>query len=119
MIEQAPLATRILYGMSRQQWLPEFLGRVHPLTRTPLLTTVLVTLIILILALWLPLLTLAETTSFITLVVFAMVNLSLWRVKHIEPPPAGIRVYPLWLPVAGALACSAFVLFKLYHWLLT
>ena len=115
---QIIMATRILYGMSRQQWLPQWLGRVHPVTRTPLLATVLVTLIILILALWLPLLTLAETTSFITLLVFAMVNLSLWRVKRREPPPEGIRVYPLWLPVVGALACMAFVLFKLYHWLL-
>lgn len=115
---QIIMATRILYGMSRQQWLPEFLGRVHPRTRTPLLSTLLVTSIIVILALWLPLLTLAETTSFITLLVFAMVNLSLWRVKRREPPPAGIRVYPLWLPVAGTLACLAFVVFKLYHWLL-
>lgn len=110
---QIIMATRILYGMGRQGWLPEGFARVHPVTRTPLRATVLITAVVLVLALWLPLVTLAETTSFITLMVFAVVNLSLWRVKRREPLPEGVRGFPAWLPLAGFAACLLFVLFQL------
>ena len=57
--------------------LPAVLGKVHHATRTPLLATVIVAFLILIFALWLPLVQLAEITSFLMLFVFALVNLAL------------------------------------------
>lgn len=107
------MASRILYGMSREGWLHESLGRVHPVRRTPLLATALVTLVTLVLALWLPLVTLAKATSFITLVAFSLINLALLRIKHRDPHPAGMRIYPVWIPWAGFLSSSAFVLYQL------
>lgn len=107
------MASRILYGMSREGWLHESLGRVHPVRRTPLLATALVTLVTLVLALWLPLVTLAKATSFITLVAFSLINLALLCIKHRDPHPAGMRIYPVWIPWAGFLSSSAFVLYQL------
>lgn len=110
---QIIMSSRVLYGMSRAGWLHAAFGAVHPFTRTPLLATALVTLAVLALALWLPLETLARITSFIMLVVFALINLSLLRIKHRDPHPAGIRVIPVWIPWAGFLSSSAFVFYQL------
>ncbi len=114
---QIIMGSRVFYGMSREGWLHRALGRVHVRTRTPLLATALVTALVLVLALWLPLVTLAKATSFIILVVFAIIHLALMRIKQRAPRPAGIRIYPLWIPVAGFLATTGFVLFQMVGWL--
>jgi amino acid transporter len=110
---QIIMATRVLYGMSREGWLHVALGRVHPKRRTPLLATGFVTLSVLVLALWLPLVTLAKATSFITLVAFCFINLALLRVKRRDPRPAGMRIYPVWIPWAGFISSFAFVIYQL------
>jgi APA family basic amino acid/polyamine antiporter len=116
---QIVMASRVLYGMSRERWLPAWLGRVHPRTRTPLWATVLVTLVILALALWLPLETLARATSLVILVVFALVNLALLRIKRRDPHPAGIGTYPAWVPLAGAVSSGGFALYQLTELLMS
>lgn len=113
---QIIMASRVLYGMSREGWLHAALGRVHPVRRTPLLATALVTLAVLALALWLPLVTLAKTTSFITLIAFSLINLALVRVKRRAPHVAGIPIYPAWVPLAGFLTSSGFVVFQIVGW---
>ena len=113
---QIIMASRVLYGMASQGWLPGVFASVHPATRTPLVATSLIGLAILIMALWLPLVTLAEITSLITLTVFSLVNLSLWRVKRREPRPPGILLFPRWLPVAGFVCSAGFILFQLWQW---
>lgn len=111
---QIVMASRVLYGMATQGWLPSGLAAVHPVTRTPLRSTALVSGVILVLALWLPLLTLAELTSFITLTVFSLINLALWRIKRRDPRPVGIVVYPQWLPFCGFMLSLAFLLWQLW-----
>lgn len=115
---QIVMASRVLYGMAEQGWIPRWLSTLHPLTRTPLHSTSLIGAVILILALWLPLVTLAKITSLVTLIVFSLINLSLWRIKLNEPRPPGVMVFPVWLPIAGFLFSSTFVLFQLWHWFL-
>ncbi len=117
---QIIMASRVLYGMASQGWLPRVLADVHPITRTPLKTTFGLVLLIWVLALWLPLLTLAQTTSLITLVVFALVNLALWRVKRHDPadaPRSGLHALPAWIPLLGFVVSLAFVLFQIWQWL--
>jgi amino acid transporter len=113
---QIVMASRVLYGMAAQGWIPARFASVNPLTRTPLFSTLMITAAILVLALWLPLVTLAEITSLITLLVFSLVNLSLWRIKRRDPRPLGISVFPLWLPVAGFCFSFGFALFQLWRW---
>jgi APA family basic amino acid/polyamine antiporter len=111
---QIIMASRILYGMSRQGWLPAIIGRVHPMTQTPHIATLLVTAAILAFALWLPLLTLARITSFITLLIFSLVNLALVRVKLRDPHPKGVIVYPIWIPAAGLMANLVFIGYQFF-----
>jgi amino acid transporter len=113
---QLIMASRVLYGMSRQGWLPACFGRVNRHTRTPLVATVSVAAVVLLLALWLPLLSLAKLSSLITLVVFTLVNLSLWRVKRSHPESPGWTA-PYWIPVAGFFITLGFVLYQLAGWL--
>ncbi|MDH5179651.1 MAG: APC family permease [Gammaproteobacteria bacterium] len=113
---QIIMASRVLYGMSRQGWLPHVLGNVHSVTHTPVTSTLVVGGVILLFALFLPLLSLAKLTSFITLTIFAMINLALLLLKLRGEPVAGFCV-PLWVPVCGFICSSAFVLFQLSTYL--
>jgi len=111
---QIIMASRMFYGLSRQGWLPELLGKVHPLTQTPIIATIFASLLVLIMALWLPIETLAKATSFLLFIVFAMVNLSLWRIKYRESHhPKDIIKLPQWVPIAGAVTSLLFVSFQL------
>ena len=95
--------------MANRHWLPAVFGRVNARTRTPLLATLVVSLAVLLMALWLPIGTLAKSTSYFLLLVFALVNLSLWRMKRSSAAPAGIIHVPLWVPAAGCVTSTVFV----------
>ncbi len=98
---QLIMAPRVLYGLARQGSLPAVLGRVHPRTRTPLIATAVATLVTWSLALFFPLAALAAVTSTLTLAIFALVNLSLWRLKAAPPDSAGLVSLPRWVPAVG------------------
>ncbi len=111
---QIIMASRIFYGLSREGWLPDFIGRVNSITHTPITATFIVSVLVLIMALWLPIELLAKTTSFLLFLVFSMVNLALWRIKIRESEhPGNIIKLPLWIPVLGALTSLLFVVFQL------
>ena len=110
---QLIMASRVLYGLARQGWLPAVLARIYPATRTPMVTTALVTALVAGLAVTVPLLRLAEVTSFIALSVFALVNLSLWRLKRRGRLAPAAFVIPQWVPLAGFLASIAFAALQL------
>jgi len=114
---QIIMGARVLYGMARQGRAPGLFARINSRTRTPLEATAVITLIVLVLALWLPIVTLASITSFIVLMIFTLVNLSLLRLKYLESRgqpgvECGINV-PLAVPLIGALLCVGFVLMQL------
>ena len=99
-------AARVFYGMSCNGWLPPFFGVVNPRTHTPVRSTLVAGAIVLVLALLLPLLSLAKITSGMVLAVFALVNLALIKIRKDSPPPEGVRAVPGWVPVAGMLASA-------------
>lgn len=107
-LAQMTMAARVVYGMAKQGDLPHRLGHVHPKTATPLIATALIVLATVALALLVPFERLAESTSIATLVVFALVNLSLLRLRlgKVHSPAPHVRV-PVWVPVAGLLTCLA------------
>lgn len=106
---QIIMASRIFFGMSRNGWLPEILGHVDPRTRTPVLATLIAGGLVLVLALALPLVSLAKTTSAMVLAVFTLINLSLLRIKRSDPDPPDVWVLPFAIPLIGAIA-SLFIL---------
>jgi amino acid transporter len=107
-IVQIIMASRVLYGLARQGELPAMFADVSPITRTPVKATAVATALALVLALAVPLHHLADFTSRLTLVVFAIVNISLIRIKLTSPDaPEGAFVAAGWVPWAGAAACLA------------
>jgi len=101
---QVIMASRVLYGLAAQGHLPAWLAKVHHRAGTPHYATMAAGALVLVLALWFPLATLAEGTSVVTLLVFVMVNLALWRVKGRAETQAAAFTVPRWVPIVGA--CS-------------
>lgn len=96
------MISRVFYGLASQGNLPALLTRLNPRTNTPLLATAVGVAAILLLALAVPLSGLADLTARFTLVIFAIMNLALLRIKAREiSPPAGVFVCPRWVPAVG------------------
>ena len=109
-LAQMTMSARVVYGMARHGDLPSIAGRVHARTATPLIATGLIALLVIALALSVPFERLAEGTSLATLVVFALVNLSLLRLRHrrVRSPGPHVSV-PVWVPAAGLVTCLAMI----------
>lgn len=107
---QVIMASRVLYGMSRKKWLPEKIGEINKTTHTPLIATVIVTSLVLFFALLFPLLSLAKITSFITLIIFMLINFALLKIKYSKGSHDGFTV-PLWVPIVGGISTLLFVLY--------
>ncbi len=107
-LAQMTMATRVVYGMARQGDLPAPLAAVHAGTGTPLRATALVGLAVLVLALGVGLERLAAGTSFATLLIFALVNVALLRLKWRGVITATPHVtVPAVVPAAGLVTCLA------------
>ncbi len=103
---QIIMASRVLYGMATQGLGPALFGNVNGYTRTPVIATLAVAGAVLVFALWLPIVTLARATSYVTLCLFIMMNVALIRIK-VQAPSGKTEVsYPLWVPFVGALLCA-------------
>ncbi len=97
------MASRVLFGMARKGLLPTFLAAVNEKRQTPHNATILVAVIVLGLALLFPLSGLARTTSFLTLIVFLLVNLSLIRLRQSTQQPIRDESFiaPVFTPYLG------------------
>ena len=106
------MGSRLLYGMSRQELLPAWLGAVHARTHTPHFAIVTVFVVALVLTFSGSLEHLAGTTSTLLLTVFFTVNLSLVVLKRRGPARDGVGFQiPLCIPLAAAVTCLVLVLF--------
>jgi basic amino acid/polyamine antiporter, APA family len=108
---QIIMASRLIHGMQGMGWGHRHLGFIHPVTSTPVVSISVVTLIVLVFALSLETVSLAKITSFITLAVFTIINLALWRIKLQQPDHKGYTV-PLWVPVSGFFCSAGFVVYQ-------
>ena len=100
---QIIMVSRIFYGMSTQGWLPKFLSVVNQKTNTPIFATIIAGGLVLILAISFPILTLAQSTSFLIFIIFTLVNIALIRIKQKYPNPQGIQTYPIIVPVIAII----------------
>ncbi len=106
---QIIMASRVLYGMSCFQWVPKCFSMICSHRQTPVFSIWVVVGIILFFALAIDMQGLATITSFITLTLFALVNLALWKVKRSGPAPKGTFVIWSWVPMVGFVANMFFV----------
>lgn len=112
---QMIMASRVLYGMSRQSLIPaalNFMADINPRTQTPIKATLLVMLLVSVLALSYAIESLAQTTSLMILVIAVVVNAALLEIKlhadkHSETK--GIRV-PLAVPITGLIISFGFAI---------
>lgn len=111
---QIIMAARVAYGLARHEQAPEPLARIHRGTRTPVVATALATAVVVALAAFFPLTALANVTSGIMLVVFACVNLALWRIQRAAPDHGGEGPrFPGWLPLLAFGATLGILAFQL------
>ena len=75
------MGSRLIYGMSRQELLPKFLGVVHEKRRTPHRAILVLAVIVALLAFAGDISVLASATSLLLLIVFALMNAALIVLK--------------------------------------
>ncbi|WP_233551015.1 APC family permease [Amnibacterium setariae] len=110
------MASRLIYGMSRQAVLPPFLGRVLPRRRTPYAAVIFTTALAIVLIAVLSLASdnpvvalLGGTTSLLLLSVFAVVNVVVLVLRRDRVDHHHFRT-PTALPIVGVVACVVLVL---------
>jgi amino acid transporter len=106
---QIIMGSRVSYGLAKQGLIPAVFGRVESGTQTPVVATVLVSIIIAVAALWLPIETLARLTTYLLLMLFCIVNLALVRIKRREAAAAHVFSVPVAIPIAGFASCLVFL----------
>jgi amino acid transporter len=100
------MASRLIYGMSREQVLPQVLGRVHPTRRTPYAAIAFTTLLAFALITFVgEVPALGGTTALLLLCVFTVVNVALLVLRRDRVDHEHFRT-PTFLPVLGALTCA-------------
>jgi amino acid transporter len=113
---QIIMASRVVYGLSNKDQAPTFLGKINSKTKTPLRATAVITLIVLVLAIFFPLQTLAESTSFIILIIFAIVNLSLWLIKGKKNKDTKQKIsFPRWVSLFGFSISVVVLVFQIWQ----
>ncbi len=104
---QIVMLARLFYGMARNSELPAFLGGVSQRTQAPVPATMAAGAIVLAVALLFPFERLLAWTNAITLGVFALVDLALWRLHQRRPTPSAGFTAPGWVPPLAALLAIA------------
>ena len=105
---QIVMASRVIFGMTNEGLAPVALGVLSEKRQTPGRAIGVISGLILVLALTLPLVNLAHATSLVTLSVFFLVNLSLWRIgRQSGAAPVLVR-WRLWGLVGAALSAALF-----------
>lgn len=95
------MASRVLYGMSRERILPGSLGLVHNRTQTPWLAIVCTTLVAMVLIVTGDLSELADTTVLLLLFVFTAVNVAALVLRRDPVSHSHFRA-PTAIPLVGA-----------------
>ena len=105
------MASRLLYGMSKQNLVPASLSYLDPRTDTPSWSILVVLVTAIALALSGTLVHLAGTTSALLLIVFFLVNASLLVVKIRDPGRRAHFAVPILLPIFALLATGGLFCF--------
>ena len=100
-LAQMVMAARVLVGLGRTIRALSIFHRAHARFGTPIAATILIGTLVIIGGLTIDLEALAGTTSTFLLIVFAIVNTALLRLKRTQPSP-GFST-PTWVPALGLM----------------
>ncbi|MCA0375960.1 MAG: amino acid permease [Gemmatimonadetes bacterium] len=112
--------TRVFYSMSRDGLLPPLFSRVHPVFRTPHLSTAVTAVVVALVAGFTPIGKLGELTSIGTLLAFVLVSLGVIILRKRDPEaPRPFRTpWVPWVPlIAAALGLLQMVFLPGETWL--
>lgn len=112
-LAQIVMGSRVLYGMAQKNMAPSIFKQVHPTFRTPIWSTFLMAVVIIILALSFNLTDLAKASNYILIFVFIICNLSLIVIKKRKPNPPGVKTYPMFVPVLGLLLSMGILIMEI------
>lgn len=109
---QIIMGSRVLYGMGSQKLSVSFFSHINKRTKTPDFATAFVAIVVLMLALFFPLVTLAKTTSFLTLLIFMLINFSLFHLKVKRRLSEGSSYVnlPVIFPFIGFILCAFLII---------
>jgi APA family basic amino acid/polyamine antiporter len=112
---QIIMGARVMYGLGKLGLAPQWLGRVNARFQTPIVATMLISLVVWILAVAFPLETLAKLTSFIIIIVFLLVNISLIVIlkREIKTENGVMQVNP-YIPYIATILCTLFLGTQIY-----
>jgi amino acid transporter len=100
------MASRLVYGMSREHVLPAVLGKVHPTRRTPYIAILFTSLLAFGLITFVgEVPALGGTTALLLLCVFTVVNIAVLVLRKDAVGHQHFRT-PTWLPILGAISCA-------------
>jgi APA family basic amino acid/polyamine antiporter len=103
------MASRLVYGMSREHVLPRVLGKVHPSRRTPYVAIGFTTLLAFMLITFVgEIPALGGTTALLLLCVFTVVNVAVLVLRKDTVAHEHFRT-PTIVPVLGAITCAFLV----------
>jgi amino acid transporter len=105
---QIVMLARLFYGMARRRQLPAALAAVNARTQTPVLASLAAGAIVLMVALAAPFEHLLAASDVLILLVFALVDLSLWRIHRRSKKSTAFNA-PAWVPPIAALMSALMV----------
>lgn len=110
-------ATRILFAMSRDGFLPKSLNKIHEKFKTPHILTWIAGIIVMICALFMDLNTSAELCNFGVFTSFIIICVAVLILRKTEPDrkrPFKVPLCP-WFPIFGIITCFGLMYCKLGH----
>jgi amino acid transporter len=105
---QILMLSRLLYGMARRSLLPRGLAAVSA-RHVPVCATLVALALVLLSTVALPFASLLRLSTTLTLIVFALVSLSLWRLQRCGPRHDLAFHVPRWVPIAATLGSTALI----------
>ena len=112
---QIIMGSRVLYGMGSQKLSVSFFSHINKKTKTPDFATAFVAIVVLMLALFFPLVSLAKTTSFLTLTIFMLINYSLFhlKIKRRLSDRSSYLNLPVIFPLIGFILCAFLIIVQI------
>ena len=105
---QILMLSRLLYGMARRSLLPRGLAAISP-RHVPVRATLVAGALVLLSTVALPFESLLRLSTTLTLLVFTLVSLSLWRLQQRAPRQDLAFHVPRWVPIAAALGSTGLI----------